>query len=214
MPPVSTAWRPRAAVTILLALLLGACTGAPGADRSFDPSTPCTTDGRQPGAYPDLEARIPDAFRGATPASLDSGRNCSDESLGTLRRHGIDEVRYAGGLWETGEQSGVTIARFAADGLTAERLAEFYEAGARTARRTDNVESGPYEAGSVEGRRIDALNDDSFQTIVVVDAAEADVVHAILVASWVGESESRAAHDAVVREAVEAAVAGDAGEEP
>ena len=36
---------------------LAGCSG--GAAASFDPTGPCTTDGQRPGAYPDLEARIP-----------------------------------------------------------------------------------------------------------------------------------------------------------
>ena len=64
---------------------------------SFDPTGPCTADGSAPGAYPDLEARVPTTYRDAAPETLDSGRNCSAESLGSLADAGFDEVRFAGG---------------------------------------------------------------------------------------------------------------------
>jgi hypothetical protein len=194
-----------AAILLLLAAVAGGCVG--GAAASFDPQGPCTEDAQRPGAYPDLEARIPTTYEGAAPVRLDSGRNCSAANLGTLTEHGIDELRFAGGLWETGERSGVTIALFRAPGLTMERLAEFYETGAKSARKTEAVTTDDFSAGSVDGRRLDTLNDESFQTIVVLEGPAPDVVRAVLVASDVREVGTRAAHDAVVERATRAAVA-------
>ena len=75
------------ALALVLALVLAACgTATPVA--SFDPASACTTDGRMPGAYPELEALLPAAYEGKAPATVDSGRNCTPAALGTLRRRG------------------------------------------------------------------------------------------------------------------------------
>ncbi len=196
----------RAALLIVLATAVPACSTA--AQAEFDPSGPCSADGRLAGAYPDLEALVPTSFDGAPPTRLDSGRNCSEGRLGSLAGHGIDEVRFAGALWETDRRSGVTIAVFEAPGLTVDRLAEFYEAGARGARKTENVTTSRFAVGSLTGRRLDTLNGQSFQSVVVLDGPAAGQVRAVLVASDVAEAESRAVHDQLVERAAETAVAG------
>jgi hypothetical protein len=190
-------------VVVAAIAALAGCVGRAGG--SFDPAGPCGADGQRPGAYPELEAVIPTTFEGAPPDRLDSGRNCSETNLGSLNAHGIDELRFAGGLWETGARSGVTIAAFEAAGLTMEQLAEFYETGARGARKTENVTVGDYAVGSVNGRRLDTLNDESFQTILVLDSESAGVVHAVLVASDIRETGTREAHDQIVDRAAAAA---------
>lgn len=200
------------ALLVLIALLAG-CGGSAGT--SFDPQAPCPAEGKQPGAYPDLEALIPTSLDGAGPALVDSGRNCSEDNLGTLARHGITEVRFAGGTWEIGQRSGVTIAVFRAPELTTARLAEFYESSAREARKTEEVtltdfSVGDPDGGRVSGRRLDTLNDESFQTVVVLDGPEAGTVRAVLVASDVRETGTRDAHDERVTRASAAAV-GSAG---
>src|SRR4051812_26719149 len=97
--------------------LVGACgSSEPGA--SVDPASACTTDGRMPGAYPDLEALLPSAYDGAAPATVDSGRNCTSNALGTLADAGVDGVRFAGATWPLGGASGLTLAVFEGDGLT------------------------------------------------------------------------------------------------
>ena len=209
MPPPRSFLRRSLSLAALVGglIALAACATAPGA--TFDPAGPCTTDGQRPGAYPELETRIPATFDGAAPVRLDSGRNCSETNLGTLSAHGIGELRFAGGLWETGERSGVTIAVFRAPGLTMERLAEFYETGARSARKTEAIETSPLTVRSVAGRRLDTLNDESFQTIVVLEGDEPDLVRAVLVASDVREVGTRDAHDRTVDRATEAAVASE-----
>jgi len=189
-----------ALVGLLTALTLGACSS--GGASTFDPQAPCNADGQRPGAYPELEAVLPAAFEGAAPKRLDSGRNCSEGALGTLVGHGVEELRFAGALWETGSRSGVTVAVFTAPGLTASQVAEFYEAGARAARKTENVTTSPIRVGGVEGHRLDTLNDESFQTIVVLDSRDGEIVHAVLVASDVREIQTLEAHEAVVRRAV------------
>ncbi len=203
-------------MVVLLALLaiVASCGGTAGT--SFDPQAPCPAEGKQPGAYPDLEALVPTALDGAPPVLVDSGRNCSEANLGTLASHGITEVRFAGGTWEIGQRSGVTIAVFRAPGLTTARLAEFYESSAREARKTEEVTLADFmifhpEGGRVSGRRLDTLNDESFQTVVVLDGEEAGTVRAVLVASDVRETGTRDAHDERVTRASAAAVGSAAG---
>lgn len=198
-----TAFR-RAALLLAAIALVGACGGTAGT--SFDPQAPCPAEGKQPGAYPELEALVPRALDGAPPALLDSGRNCSAANLGTLASRGIDEVRFAGGTWELGERSGVTIALFEASGLTTAYLAEFYEDSARQARKTEEVTTGDFSVAGAAGRRLDTLNDESFQTVVVLDAERPDTVRAVLVASDVRETGTRDAHDERVTKAAAAAV--------
>jgi hypothetical protein len=169
------------ALTLLAALAVAGCgTGTPYA--SFDAGSACTSDGRFPGAYPDLEARLPARFDGRGPDTRDSGRNCTAAELGTLTGHGIAEVRYAGAAWELGDGSGVTLAIFAGSGLTAEWLGEWYEAGARAARRTRNISpSRPTVAGR-PAYRLDTVNDDSSQTVITWDAPAGDMVYVVVAA--------------------------------
>jgi hypothetical protein len=191
-----------AAVALVAATALAAC-GAAGP--SFDPTGPCAADGQAEGAYPDLESAIPTAFRGRAPTRLDSGRSCSAQNLGTLTAHDVTELRFAGGLWELGERSGVTIARFTAGGLEADWMAEFYEAGARTARKAEQIETTRFRIHGRNAWRLDTLNDESYQSIVVWPAAEPHAVWVILAGNDIREIESREAHDAVVADAIGAA---------
>jgi hypothetical protein len=178
----------------MLALLLAvvACGGPP-----FDPSGACTADGRAAGAYPALEALVPAEFDGRRPDSLDSGRNCSRETLGTLADRGVEEMRFAGGIWDLGSGGGVTLAVLEAPGLRPDWVAEFYETGARSGRRVEDVTVSETTIGGRPATRIDALNGESFQTVVVVPDA-ADLVRVVIVASAIREVQTRAAHDAIV----------------
>jgi hypothetical protein len=82
-------------VFLALGVVLAAC-GAAIPVVSFDPASACTTDGRQPGAYPDLEALLPTSYQGKAPDNVDSGRNCTTAAMGALAGEGIDGVRFAG----------------------------------------------------------------------------------------------------------------------
>jgi hypothetical protein len=194
-----------AALVMLLAVVLTVPGCTPGA--SFSPDGPCLADGRQPGAYPALEARLPSALGERAPSSIDSGRSCSATALGTLVSHGVDDLRFAGATWDNGGGSGASIAVL---GLSSGQLPvawveEFYEAGARAAKKTDNVvTSRPAVEGVGQAFRVDALNDLSFQSIVVWQLGE--LVRVVIVASPVSPSASRQAHDAAVASAIEAAV--------
>jgi hypothetical protein len=188
-------------LALAAAALVGACgTSGP----SFDPTGPCAVDGRSEGAYPALEAAIPAAYRGEAPTRLDSGRSCSARNLGTLAQHGVAEVRFAGGLWELGGRSGVTIAQFSAPDLGAAWMAEFYEAGAEAAPKTEEIETSRFRIGERDAWRLDTLNDESFQTIVVWPAGEPGAVWVVLAGNDIREIDTRAAHEAVVADAIAA----------
>jgi hypothetical protein len=190
------AW-PALLAVVLFTLVASACGSA-----KFDPSGTCTSDGRAPGAYPEMERLIPTHFDESAPTVLDSGRNCTPTALASLASHGVGEVRFAGGQWHLGDRSGVTMAVFSSPtGLDAAWLGEFYESSARVARHTENVSAVPAQIGGVSAFRVETLNDQtSFQTVVVW--AGKDVVDVVIVASDVNEIGSRAAHDQRVDRAV------------
>jgi hypothetical protein len=178
---------------------------------TFDPTGPCVGDGRVPGAYPELEALVPATLDGRPPDRLDSGRNCTTVNLGTLAGHGIDEVRFAGGLWELGAESGTTLAVFTADGLTAEWLGEFYEDGARQSRKTsDIVVTHPTIEGG-QAFRMDLVNDGRLQTIVALDGDDPGLVRVALVSSAARDVGQSTAHEASVTAALQALTAGGGG---
>jgi hypothetical protein len=194
------------AVLALLALvpvLLAACA-IPGAAASFDASAPCTVDARVPGAYPALEARIPATFEEKAPNRLDSGRNCTQGNLGTLWDDGLREVRFAGGLWTVGAESGVTLAVFEGDGLTATELGAFYEAGARQGTKITALTTSTPTVDGRPGYRLDVTNDGRLETIVTWPSADGTVVQVALVASSAREVKDPAAHEARVQRAIAA----------
>jgi hypothetical protein len=200
---------PRALLAIAAATLVASACGLGGAAATFDPSAPCTTDQRVPGAYADLEARIPATFRGRPPTTLDSGRNCSTDALGSLVAHDVREIHFAGGVWDLGNGTGVTLALLALPDarLPVAWAEEFYEIGARTAKRTENIEVRRQEFASLgtAAFRLDTLNDLSLQTVVVW--ADGPIARVAIVASPVTVGASRAVHDSLVEEAVAAGVA-------
>jgi hypothetical protein len=83
-------------------------------------------------------------------------------------------------------------------------MAEFYEAGAREGRRTEDIQVGDATVGGRSVWRLDTLNDESFQSIVVWPGAAPDAVWVVLVGSAIREVGTREAHDAVVSDAVAA----------
>jgi hypothetical protein len=171
---------PRSGVaTLLFALLVVAgCSGPPAA--SFDPTGLCTVDGSAPGAYPELEARIPKTFHDAAPASLDSGRNCSPDALGTLAGAGIDELRFGGGTWSFGAERTLALAVFTAPGLTADMVGDFYASSADAASRTEILSvSSPTIAGR-HARRLDTKTSERLQSVVAWPSADPDIVNVVI----------------------------------
>jgi hypothetical protein len=193
-----------AALAAAVSLAVAACSTS-GA--TFAPTGPCTTDGRAAGAYPALEALVPRSLGTRAATTIDSGRNCSDDALGSLISHGVHELRFAGSTWDEGGGNGESIAILALPdaALPVAWAEEFYDIGAQTAKHTENIEtSRPTYPGAGSVYRLDTLNDLSFQSIVVWQAGPA--VRVVIVASPVNPSASKADHDARVDEAVAAAI--------
>jgi hypothetical protein len=187
----------------VLPLVLAACGGF---GPTFTATGPCTADGRASGAYPDLEAKVPRAISGRPATTVDSGRNCSTDALGTLADHGVTEIRFAGATWDEGGGNGVSIAILAVpEGeLQAAWAEEFYQAGAEAAKHTEHLEtSRPTYPGAGTVFRLDTLNDLSFQTVVVWP--DGPMVRVVIVATQVSPSASRSVHDVRVAEAIGAA---------
>ena len=195
VPPVARTMVP--AVALVLALVLAGCgTATPVA--SFDPASACTTDGRMAGAYPELEALLPAAYEGKAPATVDSGRNCTPAALGTLAEAGIDGVRFAGATWPLGGTSGLTVAVFEGDGLDPKAMIDFYEAGARTASRTEKLRSEDTTVAGQPARRLAVLRSDgSGQTIVAWPDGEHRVM--VLLAADLGDAKVAEAAEAFAR---------------
>lgn len=167
-----------AAASAILGLIAVACAGPEAA--SFDPAGACLTDGRFPGAYPELEALVPARYEGRGPDTLDSGRHCSPENLGVLADAGIDEVRFAGGTWDFGGDRAAALVVFRGDGLTASLVADFYATSARAADRTAVTgESTPTLAGR-PGHRLDTTTGRRLQTVVTWPAAAPDTVNVVI----------------------------------
>jgi len=183
----------------LLALALVACGSATPA-ASFDPASACTTDGRFPGAYPDLETLLPASFEGRAPDSVDSGRNCTPAALGTLAGEGVDGVRFAGATWALGGTSGLTAAVFEGDGLDADRLLTFYEAGGRSARRTDKLQVSQTAVAGAAAKRLDVLGTDGTGQTIVTWPGDAPGRVNVLLAADLGDARVAEALDAVAGE--------------
>jgi hypothetical protein len=164
-----------------------ACAAGPGGPGgSFDPQGPCDVDGIMAGAYPELEARLPDSFDGRPPDELDSGRHCTPDALGTLTDEGYTELRFAGATWDMSAGRALAIAVFEAPNLTPDLMLEFYEDGARRARRADRVETSDTLVGGVPGRRLDVLYSGTGQTVVTWPGEAPNTVN-VMLASELGD---------------------------
>jgi hypothetical protein len=201
-------WRTRRAFRAVVAagfaaLIALAFTGCSAP--AFDPSGTCTADGSAPGAYPELEAAIPTQYQGAKPSDLDSGRACTSSGLGTLAGHGVKELRFAGGTWTTGTDSGLSLAVFiTTDGAALDPawMTEFFETGARSGKNVTSVDTSDYPVtSSIPGRRIDVLNGESYQSIVVWQ--QDGRVAVALIGNFIREIQTKEAHDVIVRAAVD-----------
>lgn len=164
----------------MLAVTLAAAACSSGPPPSFDPTGECTTDGRTPGAYPDLEALVPTTYMGAAPGTLDSGRNCTVTNLGSLALLGITEVRFAGGTWSFGAERAAVLAVFRTRGLTADHLAAFYNESARVSARTKILGASQPTIAGRPGSRLDTQTGERLQTVLVWPSATPDVVNVVI----------------------------------
>lgn len=189
----------------LLVTLVGVLTVAAGCGASFDPTGPCSGDGSAAGSYPELEAAVPKTYNGATSSDLDSGRACTEAGLGTYASHGVKELRFAGASWSTGTQSGVSLAVLTdADGppLDPAWVVEFYETTARAGKNVQSVDTTDYPVNGASAKKIDVLNGDSYQSVVVWPHDGRIAV--ALVANFIQEIQTKDAHEKIVRTAVDA----------
>ena len=180
---------PRTSAAILVAAaVLGAC-GSSIPVVSFDPSSACTSDGRQPGAYPELEALLPSTYQGKAPDNVDSGRNCTPGLAG--RAGGRRDRRRPGSPGRPGASAArpaLTVAVFEGDGLDAEAMRSFYEQSASTDRHTEKLSSSDVTVAGTAGRRLDVLaSNGAGQTIVAWPADRPDTVF-VLLASDLGDA--------------------------
>jgi hypothetical protein len=114
-------------------------------------------------------------------------------------------LRYAGGLWSYGSESGVTLAVFTGAGLTADAMADFYEAGAKAAPDTHGLERRTImrdSLGLTTAERLDLDNDGYLQTVISWSIGDDARVRVILVSSAARDVTDRAAHDAIVFDAL------------
>jgi hypothetical protein len=109
----------------------------------------------------------------------DSGRNCSDEALGTMAES-FDEVRFAGGTWSFGGERALVLAVFAAPGLDAEQVRRFYVASATDTPRIEILDESEVTVAARRGYRLDTKRVERLQTVVVWPAAEPDVVNVVI----------------------------------
>ena len=205
----------------LLGLAVALCALACQPVASFQPEGTCVADGRAPGTYPDLEARLPHRLGAAAPTTVDSGRSCTAAALSTYAHHGLGDVRYAGATWTEGAQDGTVIAVFVAGPgqpqLDQTWVQEFYETGARASTKTENIEiTMPQLPEGGRYWRLETLNDLSLQTVAVW-GGDPGIVHVLIVATQVQPGASRAAHDERVDRAIRAVLdmgSGAAGTAP
>lgn len=169
-----------ARLALALALTVGAATAACAAPAAFDPTGPCVSDGSAPGAYPDLEARIPTTYEDRPPDTLDSGRNCTSRNLGSLADLGVTEVRFAGGAWDFGGNRAAALVVFTAPGLTAQAIADFYRESADVADRTRITGATATTMAGQAVFRLDSKTGERIQTVVTWSAADPDLVNVVI----------------------------------
>jgi hypothetical protein len=167
-----------ALVTLAAAIVTAGCGST--ANASFDPTGACTGDGQAPGAYPDLEARIPTIFEDQPPGTLDSGRHCTPESLGSLADAGIDELRFAGGTWSFGGNRAAALVVFEGRGVSAQAIADFYLASATTADRTQVTGTDTPTLAGRPGFRLDTKTGERLQTVMTWPSADPDRVNVVI----------------------------------
>jgi hypothetical protein len=169
-----------AALCLILSVVAAACGSS--ASASIDPSAPCggVDVQRAVGVYPDLESRLPATLAGREPSIRDSGRYCSRKTLGPLIAAGHDEVRFAGATFPTSGEAGLSLVVYAAPGLTADEMASAFRAGAASGRRVQVVSDAERVVDGRAGRRLELINGDARQVVIIWPDAEMGRVMAVI----------------------------------
>src|SRR3990172_287057 len=159
-----------------------------------DPAAPCAgaDEQRAPGFYPDLEALLPTKVAGAAPATRDSGRYCSAETLGSLLEAGIAELRFAGATWPGEGETGIALVVYRATGLTADAVADSFAVGAGAARGVTQVHASERDVAGRRGIAITAVSGRRPQTVIIWPATAAETVN-VVIGSGEGEDRLEAA---------------------
>jgi hypothetical protein len=174
---------PLACVALVAAVVAG-CTGSAAPTPPIDPSATCggADVQRAVGFYPDLEVQLPPLLAGSAPSSRDSGRYCSEKTLGPLRTDGYQQVRFAGETFPVTGQSGLSLVVYGAPGLTAGQVGDAFRGGAGTGRKVTVVSDDPFSVAGRAGRRLTVLNGDIRQVVIVWPATEPDVIRIVIAA--------------------------------
>lgn len=178
-----------AVIALLTAAAVGGCNGLGpfGAARPTAtprPDQPCGGLDEQvaSGFYPELEALLPAAVEGQAPIQKDSGRYCSAAKLGTLfTRDDHPEVHFAGAVWPgTNNTTGVSTVIFQAAGLTMDQVADSYAVAAGDASNVTRVVSSAETIHGRSGVRLEVINQDTTQLVIVWPGATPGRVDIVL----------------------------------
>jgi hypothetical protein len=89
-------------------------------------------------------------------------------------------VRFAGGTWDFGGQRAAALVVFRADGLTADKIAEFYAASADAADRTKVTGASTVTLAGRPGFRLDTTTGSRTQSVLTWPSAEEDIVNVVI----------------------------------
>ena len=183
----------RLAMLAAVLVIAGGC-GSAAPTPPPDPAAPCAgaDEQRAPGFYPDLEALLPTKVAGAAPATRDSGRYCSAETLGSLLEAGIAELRFAGAAWPGEGETGIALVVYRAPGLTVDAVADSFAVGAGTARGVTQVHAAERDVAGRRGIAITAVSGKRPQTVIIWPAAAPGTVN-VVIGSGQGEDRMDAA---------------------
>ena len=183
----------RLALLAAVLVIAGGC-GSAAPTPPPDPAAPCAgaDEQRAPGFYPDLEALLPTEVAGAAPATRDSGRYCSAETLGSLLEAGIAELRFAGATWPGEGETGIALVVYRAPGLTVDAVADSFAVGAGAARGVTQVHASERDVAGRRGIAITAVSGRRPQTVIIWPATAPETVN-VVIGSGEGEDRLEAA---------------------
>ena len=147
------------------------------------PGRPCAGADRQmwPGSYPALEARLPSAVAGVAPDRVNSGRFCSERTLGSIHRAGITEVRFAGEKAQVVDRRRLRpgARRVPVAGLTAAAQAAEYERSAAAGGEVTVTAVRDVVVDGRPGHRLELAHGDARQVIIIWPSADGTAVQSV-----------------------------------